>query len=336
LRAPELFYDNDAINPNGGWLDIDYVTGALDNNNPIRLKTLIINVYDFTTQTPQSVFVGWQAQGFKYVNNEGSAIPLSLSPVNVYKWLTENNSNQIYIWQDVWLNKWYRDLYGNDYDGKSPMFRLNRWVFNNPPELDDEFQAPSFSGYLVGKPISCPEPFSVFTGDTYSPPSSFTAPLLFNLNTNIAADVDFNLPSRTDIAQPVLLWFNLMGGVEYQQLNVNEDGTIYKGKFSVKQNESVYYIDNANVKHEITNQRVIDSMQLSVTLMRERTAQSDRLSQLALSKNVYLFYGLAGDPPIWAKVPLLAKRNSFVRFEGATTVQLTMEFDFAQDVDIKI
>jgi hypothetical protein len=48
-----------------------------------------------------------------------------------------------------------------------------------------------------------------------------------------------------------------------------------------------------------------------------------------------LFYGLAGDPPIWAKVQLLAKRNSFVRFEGATTVQLTMEFDFAQDVDIK-
>ena len=119
---------------------------------------------------------------------------------------------------------------------------------------------------------------------------------------------------------------------------MNEDGTIYKGKFSVKQNESVYYIDNADVRHEITNQRVIDSMQLSVTLMRERTAQSDRLSQLAVSKNVYLFYGLGAETYTFnrTKVPLLAKRNSFVRFEGATTVQLTMEFDFAQTTDIKI
>jgi hypothetical protein len=335
LRAPELIYDNEFSNPNGGWLDIDiYITANT------RLKTLCISVIDFTTINPNYVFVGWQAQGFLYYNDLNAAIPLGLSPVNVYSWLNEGNNYQIYIWIDIKLNDYlYTDIFGNWTSGKAPRFMVNRWYDNEGTYiLNETFDVPAnFSP--ISNPITCPVPYTYPDGIPFEPPASFTAPLLFNLNTNINIDnVALHYATGTDIAQPVLMWFNLMGGVEYQQLNVNEDGTIYKGKFSVKQNESVYYIDNANVKHEIANARVIDSMQLSVTLMRERTAQSDRLSQLAVSKNVYLFYGLGAESYTFnrTKVPLLAKRNSFVRFEGATTVQLTMEFDFAQDVDIKI
>jgi hypothetical protein len=333
LRAPELIFDNQFTNPNGGWLDIDVYSG-----NNTRLKTLCISVIDFSVQNPQYVFVGWQAQGFPYYNSEFAAVPLGLNPVNVYSWLNQDNNYQIYIWLDIILNtELYKDVLNNSIGGKAPAFKVNRWFDDGGNYILNESLDIPANFTPISNPITCPVPYTYQNYELFDAPASFTAPLLFNLNTNINIDnVALHLPSGTDIAQPVLMWFNLMGGVEYQQMNVNEDGTIYKGKFSVKQNESVYYIDNANVKHEITNARVIDSMQLSVTLMRERTAQSDRLSQLALSKNVYLFYGLAGEAPIRAKVPLLAKRNSFTRFEGATTVQLTMEFDFAQDVDIKI
>jgi len=344
LESPKLVFREDYENSDNGIFDFALSFGE---SFTLKKKALVINVFDFTAIIPQYCFVGYQAQGWENGNTDTSWTCLGLKNIDVYTWIGDN---QYYLWleKNVTNTIQYYDLVGNAFEAVLPVFYVSKFQFivvgdSGYWQLTDGGGAiqPSFNADLIINGVTCIAPNNGNpAGDGTDTPASYVAPLMYNLNTNVRPSNAFALVStRLNIKYPVLVWINLMGGLEYQQVNANEDGEGWYCKFGVRQNESVYYLDNDNRRNEIMNRGVVDTIQFNIVMKREATQESDRLAGLMVSKSVFIMYGFqqanVEAPLVPAMRQLIISRKGFQRFESDTITRVVCDAEFSQVTDIK-
>jgi hypothetical protein len=341
LESPKLVFNESYENSDNGLLN--FVAPLNEYQQQLKRKLLAINVFDFTTLLPKSCYVGYQAQGWEIGSDDagGSYTCLTLKSIDVYSWL--NPYNQYYIWlgNSISPRLKFRDLTNVDFFAYLPVFYVSNYLLDEDTYFFNDITQPDFVGEITLNGVACIAPINGNPeGDGTDTPASYVAPLMYNLNTNVRPYLATALKStRLNIKYPVLAWINLMGGLEYQQVNANEDGEGWYCKFGVRQNESVYYLDNDNRRNEIMNRGVVDTIQFNIVMKREATQESDRLAGLMVSKSVFIMYGFQQADVEAALVPamrqLIISRKGFQRFESDTITRVVCDAEFSQVTDIK-